>query len=106
LAAEALCVPWKTIGSLICLPTRCTGFMALIAPWKTMAAWVQRTARALFSPSASTSTPSRRTLPATLAKEGSKPMAARISVVLPQPDSPSTPTRSPASTVRSTPRTA
>ena len=38
---------WKTMGSAIWSPIRCTGLRAFMAPWKTMAACVQRTARAL-----------------------------------------------------------
>ena len=45
------------------------------------------------------SSPSSSTRPATLALGGSRPISARLSVVLPQPDSPTRPMRSPRASV-------
>ena len=94
------------IGSAICQPMVLTGLNAFCAPWKTIAICFQRRRMKPFSPPASRSTPSSRTCPATSALGGSRPISASIVVVLPHPDSPTSPKRSPASRRKSTPRTA
>jgi hypothetical protein len=77
-----------------------------MAPWNTMAASVQRTARSRPGRMVSTSSPSSSTLPEVRVPGGSSRRTAAAMVDLPQPDSPASPRVSPASRVRSTPRTA
>ena len=96
-AAAPLPRSWSSIASTICEPTVRTGLSAFIAPWKTIARSTQRCGRIVSSPPASMSSPSSRIRPAALAFGGSRPIAASAVVVLPQPDSPTRPSRSPAS---------
>ena len=89
-------VPCSSIGSAIWSPMRCTGLNAFIAPWNTIAMSLPAVrARRDSSPRARMSSPSSRTRPAMLALCGSSPMIARMGVVLPHPDSPTRPIRSP-----------
>src|SRR5262249_49138326 len=83
-----------------------TGFIAFIAPWKTIAMSFQRWPRAESSPPARMLRPSTSTSPASEAFGGSRPISARIVVVLPQPDSPTRPKRSPSSRAKLTPAAA
>ena len=83
-----------------------TGLNAFIAPWNTIAMSRQRCGATVSSPFASMSSPSSSTRPATLALGGRSPISARIVVVLPQPDSPTRPIRSPGRRSKSTPWTA
>ena len=106
LAAEPRASPCSSSASTIWLPTVRTGFSAFIAPWNTIAMSTQRCGRIEDSPPASTSTPSSSTRPAALALGGRSPMIASAVVVLPQPDSPTSPSRSPRSSVKPTPCTA
>ena len=94
------------MGSAIWRPIRCTGLRAWSAPWNTIAALVQRTARSSPGRMVSTSLPSRRISPSYLVPAGSRRRMALASVVLPQPDSPASPSEVPAGTSKLTPRTA
>ena len=105
-AALPRATPWSSIASTIWWPMRCTGLNAFIAPWKTIAMSFQRCGRTESSPRARMSSPSSSTRPATLALGGSRPISARLSVVLPQPDSPTSPMRCPRSSVKPEPCTA
>ena len=77
-----------------------------MAPWNTIAASVQRTARSRPGRMVSTSSPSSRTWPEVVVPGGSRRSTAAAMVDLPQPDSPASPRVWPGSRVRSTPRTA
>ena len=105
-AAAPWATPWKAIGSAICQPTFLTGFSAFIAPWKTIATSVQRCARTESSPPARMLRPFTSTSPASVAVGGSRPISASTVVVLPQPDSPTRPNRSPSSSAKLTPAAA
>ena len=97
-AAAPFAVPWNSIGSTICDSTVFTGLSAFIAPWKTIAMSVQRCGahRVL---AAGQDARCRRAAPRPRPSPigGSSPIIARIVVVLPHPDSPTSPRRSPAS---------
>ncbi len=77
-----------------------------MAPWKTIEAPAQRTARTRPQRIVSTSSPFSRISPVTRVSGGSSRSSARARVDLPQPDSPATPIFCPAASDRSTPRTA
>jgi hypothetical protein len=77
-----------------------------MAPWNTIAASVQRTARSRPGRMVRTSSSSSSTLPEVLVPGGSRRRTAAARVDLPQPDSPARPRVSPGSRVRLTPRTA
>ena len=99
--------PWSSIGSAICAPIVFTGLNAFMAPWKTIEMSVQRCGLIDSSPRARMSSPARITFPDTDALAGrSRPIIARIVVVLPQPDSPTRPIRSPSFSSKVTPCTA
>jgi hypothetical protein len=76
------------------------------APWKTIEALDQRTARSRPNDIDSTSSSSSRTRPVTAAVLGVSRSTVAASVDLPDPDSPATPRLVPASTSSDTPRTA
>src|SRR6185437_5806214 len=97
---------WSKIGSAICLLIFCTGFSECMAPWKMIDAPAHLTARSLPQLIFSTSSPSIRISPVTLAEVGSSRSMDAAIVDLPQPDSPARPSVCPVSTVRLTPRTA
>ena len=97
---------WVLMASVIWSPMRCTGLSACCAPWNTIDAPAQRTARSRPGFMASTSSPSRRIWPSVFVPAGSSRSSAMAIVDLPQPDSPATPTVSPWCTSRLTPRTA
>ena len=93
-------IPCSSIGSTIWSPIVLTGLNAFIAPWKTIAMSFQRCGLIVSSPPredvlAVEEHPAGRRD----AVGGSRPMSARIVVVLPQPDSPTSPSRSPSSSV-------
>ena len=83
-------------------PTLRRGLRDSYGSWKTICSPRRKSGRRL-RPSVVTAWPSKVTVPAA---SGSRPTAARASVDLPQPDSPTSPTISPRATVRSTPSTA
>ena len=97
---------WSRIGSAIWAPTRRTGLSECSAPWKTIEASAQRTARRSPQLMVRTSAPLTRTSPETAASLGCSRSTVLTRVDLPQPDSPATPSTSPACTTRSTPRSA
>ena len=94
------------IGSAIWAPMRCTGLSEWSAPWNTIEAPAHRTARSAPHFMVCTSSPSNSTRPVTFAEGGCSRRIVAASVDLPQPDSPATPTTSPAATDSETPRTA
>jgi len=75
-------------ASLIWAPTRIVGFSERVGSWKTIAMSVPRCARMSSSDRPSSSTPSSRADPVTVAVGGSRPINARELTVLPDPDSP------------------
>ena len=95
------------IGSAIWSPMRCTGLSECMAPWNTIDAPAQRTARSrpqlmvedVLAVEQHAAGHGR-------ASPGSSRSSARARVDLPEPDSPATPSFSPRPRVRSTPRTA
>jgi hypothetical protein len=76
------------------------------APWKTIDASAQRTARSWPKLIFSTSSPSSSTRPVTVAEAGFSRSTVAATVDLPDPDSPATPRVDPASRSSETPRTA
>src|SRR4029079_2347244 len=85
---------------------RRTGFRPDIAPWNTIEASAQRTARSLPHGIVRTSCPLSWIELVTEVPVGSSLRIAPAIVDFPQPDSPATPTTSPASTSSETPRRA
>ena len=95
------------IGSAIWSPIVWTGLSEFIAPWKMTAIFPQRTERSSWSVMASTSRPSNVIEPdGMVASRASSLGMARASEVLPQPDSPASPSTWPVSTSRLAPSTA
>ena len=91
------------IASVNCAPMLFTGFRAFIALCITTEKSRQRSAASCFSLIATRFCPWNFTLPPVIAAGGLSSWAiANSSVDLPQPDSPTTPTNSPAWTSRST----
>ena len=93
--------------SAICSPTRITGFSAVIGSWKIIATRACRAARAASAGAAGGSVGAvepdrcrRRSAP----RAGSRPTSARSAIVLPEPDSPTRPSASPALRRRTTRR--
>ncbi len=83
---------WSLIASTIWLPTVRTGLRAFIAPWNTTASWVQRSWRSASGSSRARSTPSNQTAPPVmLPAGGNSRIAPMTAVVLPHPDSPTSP---------------
>jgi hypothetical protein len=79
-------------ASVICAPTRIVGFSDRVGSWKTIAIEVPRCARICRSEMPTSSSPSNRIDPLTVADPGSSPITARALTVLPEPDSPITAT--------------
>ncbi len=105
LRASTVDHPCALRPSVTCLPMRITGFSELIGSWYTMPIFAPRTARREDSLSGTRSWPSSSTRPAvTEAPVGSSPATLNAVNDLPEPDSPTTATVSPARTDRSTPR--
>ena len=76
-----------------------TGLSAVIGSWKIMAMRVPRRSRRRAGVASSTSSPSSSTSPAVaVSSRGSRPMTAWAVTDLPEPDSPTTHTISPAPT--------
>ena len=99
---------WISSISPIWSPTRATGLSAVIGSWKIIAIFSPRRRRMRRSLCASRSTPSTWMAPATgvRARRSCRPMTVKAVTDLPDPDSPTTQTISPALTVRSMPSTA
>ena len=80
------------------VPTRMTGFSAVIGSWKIIARSRPRRRRHAADPPATRSSPSSRMRPAVRrTARGNSPMMLSASMLLPQPDSPTTPSASPGS---------
>ncbi len=96
-----------TSDSDICEPIRRTGLSAVIGSWKTMAIFVPQYSRTCSLSRVRRSVPSKMILPVRCTRlPRSRPIAARENTVLPEPDSPTMPTLSPAAMSSETPRTA
>ena len=97
-----------SIGSAICSPTRWTGLSAFIAPWKTMLISRQRYRRSWSSVLGTRSMPnSLMLLPLRMRAFGGRSRTSDSAVVvLPQPDSPASPSASPSLRRKLTPSTA
>ena len=96
-----------TSVSIICVPIVSTGFSVIIGSWKIIAMRSPRRRRIASSSRVARSMPSNITLPSTTRPGGS--ISRRIDrpvTDLPEPDSPTRPSTSPAWTTRSTPSTA
>ncbi len=89
-------------GSEICRPTRITGLREVIGFWNTIAMPSPRILASSRSDRPNSSMPSRTTLPVTVATSGANPMIDNADSVLPDPDSPMMPSRSPRSTANET----
>ena len=89
---------WARMVSTICSSIVRTGFRLVIGSWKIIAISLPRISRISLSGSADRSRPSNRTLPPSIrpAGFGSSRMIARLVTLLPQPDSPTRPSRSPS----------
>src|SRR3954447_19436060 len=95
-------------ASATCLPTFIVGFSEVIGSWKTAPRETLRTWRRTSGLALSRSVPATRARPLVRGCEasGSRPSRARLSTLLPEPDSPTRPTISPLPISRSMPRTA
>ena len=87
---------WSRSGSEICRPIRITGLSDVRGSWNTMAMRRRAARRTSRSDRPSSSTPSKRTLPLTVAASGASPTIASAVSVLPDPDSPMIPSRPPS----------
>jgi hypothetical protein len=94
--------------SAICSPTVYTGLSEVIGSWNTIAISLPRIARIASCGSGTRSRPRQRISPATMRAGGMARSFITVSAVtlLPQPDSPTTPSVSPRSSAKSTPSTA
>ena len=79
------------------------GLMPARGSWKTMPALDRRSASSSPTGAPSTSRPSSRTVPPVVAPRGCRPITERAVSDLPEPDSPTRPTVSPAATESETP---
>src|SRR5580692_12787019 len=105
-AADLLTRSCRWMHSATCQPTVYIGFSAVIGSWKTMLTRAPRIDRHWAGVQLRSSRPSSLIDPLTFADSGTRPIAARASMVLPDPDSPTTPRVSPAAMEKLTPRTA
>ncbi len=89
---------WSRRLSVIWSPMRLTGLRAVIGSWKIMLSSAPHTWRSWSGDMAVRSWPAKCTVPErTTSWRGRRPMIDRASTVLPDPDSPTTPSVSPAS---------
>ncbi len=96
------CTPCSLNGALTMVPTVCRGFSEEYGSWKII--WMsRRIGRIAPTPRWVMSVPSNSIFPAV---GSSSRVTSRPIVDLPQPDSPTTPSVSPALTVKSMPSTA
>ena len=94
-------------GSHTCSPIFMVGFRLVSGSWKIMPTFVPRSLRTDAGGISVRSSPSRSIDPEdTRPPWGSRPISDRAVMVLPEPDSPTTPRVSPALTTRSTPDSA
>src|SRR5690606_4346780 len=95
------------MDSVTCWPTRSTGLRVVNGSWKIMAMRLPRQRRSSRSDLPARFSPNSRISPATMRPGcGTKPMMDRAVMLLPQPDSPTTPTVSPGYSWKLTPSTA
>ena len=97
---------WRRSTSPICLPTVKTGFSEVMGSWNTMEMSRPRISRSCRGLSVSSSRPSSRTEPDTLAPCGCRPKTDSAVIVLPQPDSPTMAKTSPCRIRNDRPSTA
>ena len=98
---------WLRSGSSICRPIFISGFSDVIGSWKIIAISLPHTPRMSFGARPRMSCPSKRTAPPRwVPRRGTRPMMVRDSTVLPEPDSPTTPSALPRSSENVTPSTA
>src|SRR5262245_5322465 len=99
---------WISTVSVSCRPTESTGFNDVIGSWKTMPISRPRILRISSSETASRSRPLKRIWPPTIRPAGCATRRITDSALtdLPQPDSPTSATVSPALTSQETPSTA
>ncbi len=98
---------WRRMVSMICSPMVKLGLSEVIGSWKIIASRLPRRSRKVWSGTSSRSNPSKRIEPVTSAEcFDSKPMMASEVTLLPQPDSPTSPSVAPLATLRSTLSTA
>ena len=98
--------PCATWPSMTWRPIVNTGLSVVVGSWKTMPTSRPRMRRSASASSVVISTPSSSIEPSRRASGGSRPLRASAVTLLPEPDSPTMPSTSPAPTSRSTPRTA
>ena len=79
---------WARMASVIWTPIRIVGFSERVGSWKIIAMSAPRCRRISCSGMPTSSTPSMRADPVTVALGGSRPISARELTVLPEPDSP------------------
>ncbi len=105
LRAWLLLMPkWMRSGSAIWRPTRMAGLSTAIGSWKITPMSLPRILRHSRSLRSVTSRPSKQTLPRVMRPgAGVRPSAESIVMLLPEPDSPTTPRVSPACTSSDTP---
>ncbi len=98
---------WAAMASAICAPMVSTGFSVADGSWKTMAISRPRTWRSSAGFSPTSSRPSSLTEPEAMRPGGSiRPRIEKPVTLLPEPDSPTSPTISPASSENDTSLTA
>ena len=91
---------------MICVPMVSTGLSEVIGSWKTTASSGPRSLRSASGGRVARSRPPSITRPLSRARLGSNCRMVRDSMVLPQPDSPTTPRVRPGARLRSTLSTA
>src|ERR1700733_11395092 len=107
-SASLRLTPWccRTL-SAICRPIGNVGSRDVIGSWKTIPMSLPRTLRISALDSRTRSRPSSSTCPATIRPPGGSSRISEVpSMVLPEPDSPTSPSVSPSSMVKLTPSTA
>ena len=99
---------WAWIASTICWPMRCTGFSEVIGSWNTIAMRPPRSSRRSLADRPSTSRPSKTNASALTRPggEGTRPISDSEVTLLPQPDSPTSPTERARPTEKLMPSTA
>ena len=105
-ASAAATCPWATWPSITWRPIGNTGLSVVVGSWNTMPTSRPRICRKASAPRVVTSTPLSWMEPCTWAVAGNRPLMASEVTLLPDPDSPTMPSTSLASTSKSMPRTA
>ena len=100
-ASVRVAPPWRTSTSAICRPTLRIGFSAVRGFWKIIESSRPRCSARSRSESARRSVPPNRARPEVTLPAGSRmPMTAKAVTDLPEPDSPTSATVSPLSTLK------